>query len=691
MGISDLKWPGPRPLGPKDTLVGRERELGELFSVCRSHDVIEITALSGVGKTSFVRASLIPKLEEAGAIVPPPIAWPRAAAILEALPVGDHAGSPGELLYRIAIGSDPRDARPVGEVLQGLRGQTSAVVVLDQFEELLRYHRGVAEQLLRTAGLTARDTGVPHIVIARSEYRERLRPVEVRGAQVWSLSLGEIDDPETLRAIVDVPAAEAGVRIAPGARDRLIDWWLKARDSIAESRARRMGTEGLAEIGLLQFQALLWSFKRHVARDGVGEEIEEADVLSYERARSMARRSDSSTEHGADSGADAVWLLEDALVSYVAVNAARLAAPLELRVAEASRPVRWVNGPRLLLARVAPTLSAGGFKQPQALYSLLPNALGDELTQRGARKLASRLKSRQPGTDRASITADFEVKPAGAAHHWKGEVDLVNDMIDALHAALQAMSDPEVNILREFDRADEPIYELVHDGMGTALERWASDFLDEPLATIGVVASQAGGLIDCDLTAEMFESETAPPELWGDVQRRTAALGARASMGHLRWPAAVIKGIEIRDILFEHGDFSGAAFLECSLHNVAFRDCNLNGAIMIGCSLEKVTFEIGTSLENDRGDGFNMFTVLNPRPAADVRFVGLRRTSGLSLQGVAGGRWLFQDSHVAHLMVTSVEATALEFVASRVAPVSLDAGIYLESDSASRIVTAATI
>src|SRR4051812_27698313 len=78
--VSDTPWVGPVPLSFKEAahldaeerkrlvrrqLVGREAQFAELTRVCQTHLVIEITAPSGVGKTSFI-AGAPPFLEMAG-------------------------------------------------------------------------------------------------------------------------------------------------------------------------------------------------------------------------------------------------------------------------------------------------------------------------------------------------------------------------------------------------------------------------------------------------------------------------------------------------------------------------------------------------------------------------------------------------------------------------------------------------
>lgn len=680
--------------------------------MCRTYDVVLITASSGVGKTSFVRAGLIPMLEKAGAFVPNIISWPEASSVLDRAAPASGAAETAEKLYRVAIGADPDDPRPAVTVLGESVGRRAAVVVLDQFEELLRYQRGVAEHLLRIAGYTARDARIPHIVIARSEYKEDLRPIEVRGAQVWPLRLQEITADNVLRKIIEDPATTEGVDVERAASDHLIDRWKDARATTDALRAQQIGIEHLAEVGLLHFQALLWSLQQWALRAGLTERITERNVIDFTSERAAFHSSGASGDGGGKS------LMDNALVHYVADQAERLAFPLEVGTRSGSRPVRWRNGPRLMLARVAPAMTAVGFKQPQSLYSLLPYAIGDEMSIDRGRLLKNLLQDRaremasehSEGLAHTSATIPDYLGPVGAgiAIGWERPA-VAEEMITCLHAALHAMSSHEANVLREFDRFGEPVYELVHDGMGAALVAWAESFLDEPLSSVAIVAKQAGRYMGHSLSPETLGLDDDSAELWG-VLTPIDDIGGRqgVAVSHLLWPASIVKGATFSDIVFRRCDFGGAAFRDCTFRRVVFQGCALTGAVMIDCTFDDVTFLPHESVmgdgdglglltldggepsnsdksRDDAKDGLNLLSIVRPRREANVTFRGLRNTAGVFLEDLAGGVWRLDRSRINYLVITNAAPVVVELVASS-ASIARAHTATIERDDNSRVV-----
>lgn len=707
MGIADIAWPGPRPLAKDDELAGRRDELEEMLDVCRTYEIVQLTAKSGIGKTSFVKAGLLPMLEAANAVVPPIIPWPEATDKLGPNRHELDALTAAKKLYCAAIGGSADDDREPVETLNEIAGQRAAVVVLDQFEELLRYQPVVGEKLLRLVGGIARRTGIPHIIVARSEYREDLRPVEESGATVWSLYLPEITSDEALRSIAMAPALAQHIEIHDSTCRQLIKWWSEARLEVVRRRAQRVGLEGVADIGLLHFQALLWSFKHWAIDEGLTDFREadgerKADVERYAVPRLLGVPDVTEANRG-------LRLFEDALAGYVRQRADRLSISPMLNTPERVRPLRWQNGPRVMLARAAPAMTAAGYKQAQSLYSLIPNALGDELTQTRARHLSRRLLAlgesvadQQPRTE---ITAEFGVPGAGIGAGWR-RGDVVEEMIDCLHAALQGMSG-DANILRQYDRPGQPIYELVHDGMGSALDRWAEEFVDGALAKVGVIAEQPGRVMDANISgSDLLAMSAETRRLWGDVQEHPDWPG-RATLKQLRWPASAVVAKELeltlQNLVFQDCDFTGASFTRCAMSNVTFDRCNLTGAVMLDCHLDGVTLR--ASRAPHQREWMDLLTIkftdrffqMHPHAATDdaarVTFEDLSSTTGLFLQGLVSGSWTFERSKIRNLVITAHDRVVaaehdvnVKFSDTNVVPLSVySKGVSMTQDDDSSI------
>ncbi len=541
------------------------------------------------------------------------------------------------------------------------------MVVLDQFEELLRYQQAVGQELLRLAGRTARDMDTAHIVIARSEYRDKLRPFEVQRADKWPMTLSEITDRATVRSIVETARDQAEVTFDDDAIDQLVTWWEDAREAIVRERARRIGAEGFADAGLLHFHALLWAFRDWALGQSLDDHITKRAVEDFVGHRASLRDDQVAAVKTVDR-----WLLQDVMVAYVSSQAGRLVDAAFLRYPEGRDRPSWRNGPRLLLSRAAPALTAAGFKQPQTLLSLLPYALGDELTTLRARTLATRLEQDQrKGTGlRRKILGEQRVTGAGIADSW-AEADIVEEMITCLHTALRTMSLKEVNVLREYDRPGQPIYELVHDGMGAALNAWGASFLDEPVATLAVIAHQPGrAVVDTSIGAHLLDGLDADAlDVWGAAEPITEDGTRMASFRALGWPASAILNTTISDVRFDECDFSGAYFGGCTLENVVFDGCKLNGALMKACALRNVSFRVGA--EHDT-HSLDLFTVKTPEADADITFLDVPGTTGLFLQGLAGGTVRFHNARIGHLVVEWTEPVELEFVDSHVSSSSVN-------------------
>jgi WD40 repeat protein/energy-coupling factor transporter ATP-binding protein EcfA2 len=141
---ADLKnpYPGLRPFEPEDAgyFFGRDRQVDELLLRLRDHRFVAVLGLSGSGKSSLVRAGLIPALK-AGHLTSSGSHW-RVALFrpgsrpLEALAAAlDEAlGARVDRLARLGASTqalllDTREGREADE---------SLLVVVDQFEEIFR-------------------------------------------------------------------------------------------------------------------------------------------------------------------------------------------------------------------------------------------------------------------------------------------------------------------------------------------------------------------------------------------------------------------------------------------------------------------------------------------------------------------------------------------------------------------------
>ena len=280
---------------------GRGADVGAIVDRLRSEQAVIVVGDSGVGKSSLVRAGVLPAIVAGGlggerewrAVMLRPGADPLAAA-------------------RVALGVDDGDLAALSAALAPAVGHGLALF-LDQAEELITLapRADAAALAERLVAALARDPGLRVIASVRGDFVARLAEVPGLGALVTrGLHLvGPLDDDGRREAIAG-PAATAGVTFEPAAIDALV--------------ADSAGRGGLP---LLQFAlTLLWQ-----RRDLAAACITAADVAAIGGVGgALARHADGVIAALAPSGRTAARHLLTALVSADGTTAVRDAADLTL-------------------------------------------------------------------------------------------------------------------------------------------------------------------------------------------------------------------------------------------------------------------------------------------------------------------------------------------------------------------------
>ena len=183
-------FPGLRPFNEEEDYLffGREQQVAELVTLLRNQRFIAVTGSSGSGKSSLVRAGLIPELQ--GGMMK------EVGSDWETLVLRPGGAPLKHLAEAIAEASmeDPEDPKVVGELLATLSHSglglveairqseiepgSNVLILIDQFEEIFRFQRsGAANQeqafsfvnLLLEAG-AQRDVPIFVIITMRSDY-----------------------------------------------------------------------------------------------------------------------------------------------------------------------------------------------------------------------------------------------------------------------------------------------------------------------------------------------------------------------------------------------------------------------------------------------------------------------------------------------------------------------------------------
>ena len=194
---------------------GREQLIAELVARLVGAGFLGIVGPSGSGKSSVLRAGLLPAL--AGGVLPGSGSWRRLL-----LRPGER---PMEELRRVLV-SGAND--PLAEALDALPADGRLLLAVDQLEELFTACRSDVERAAFVAALSgaAADPAGRAVVVAalRADFYGRFAAhpalAELLGAN--HVLVGPMQASE-LRRAVELPAARVGLRVEPELADALVD------------------------------------------------------------------------------------------------------------------------------------------------------------------------------------------------------------------------------------------------------------------------------------------------------------------------------------------------------------------------------------------------------------------------------------------------------------------------------------
>ena len=249
-------FPGLRPFEDdrNDILVffGRDQQVGELLSrLHRSRRFVAVVGESGCGKSSLIRAGLLPALH-AGFLAGAGSHWRIALlrpsdggvdrpieSLAQALETAEIRGNPAdEKAVRIALTSAALHggARGLVETIEQARldAGENVLIVVDQFEELFGFRHGAGETyvsdeaaafvklLLEAAGST--DVPVYVLITMRSDYiGDCAKFPKLPETLNDGLFLVPRLTPDQLREAIEGPVRVAGANIAPRLVNRILN------------------------------------------------------------------------------------------------------------------------------------------------------------------------------------------------------------------------------------------------------------------------------------------------------------------------------------------------------------------------------------------------------------------------------------------------------------------------------------
>jgi WD40 repeat protein len=196
-----------------DYFFGRERLVAELVARVVGAGFLGIVGPSGSGKSSALRAGLLPAL--AAGVLPGSGGWQRWL-----LRPGER---PLEALAAV-LGSGPSD--PLGEALGALPADTRLLLAVDQLEELFTACRSEVERaaFVETLARAVADPRALVVVALRADFYGRFAAypalAELLGANHVLVAPMQASE---LRRAIELPAGRAGLRVEPQLTDALVD------------------------------------------------------------------------------------------------------------------------------------------------------------------------------------------------------------------------------------------------------------------------------------------------------------------------------------------------------------------------------------------------------------------------------------------------------------------------------------
>ena len=204
-----------------DVFFGRTRAVRDLLARLAPRldgqgAVLLVSGASGVGKSSLLRAGLLPALADGDLPVAGSRNWPRLLLTPTTRPLRALAAA-----WAAAYGEDTVAVeRRLRDEPYGIRPATRPVLVVDQFEELFTPVTGEPDRQAFAAALHALATGPAAAAVVlgvRSDHWDRCAayPQFAEGIQDGQVIVEPMMEPD-LRLVITGPAAAAGLEPEPG-------------------------------------------------------------------------------------------------------------------------------------------------------------------------------------------------------------------------------------------------------------------------------------------------------------------------------------------------------------------------------------------------------------------------------------------------------------------------------------------
>lgn len=631
-------WPGPVPLEERQShlLVGRVDDSERFDDLLKEGNrrLILLHAPSGAGKSSFLQAGLAHDLELKGKDVRSVSQWGGY----------DGEGARAFLAKRLNLsGEEPFDQ--FGEL------GSSGVLILDQFEELIRYSPAITRKLFDEILRINRLFETKIIVSFRSEYLHAFADLEsgATNFSVAQMAIREIKDDHALAVVKsgnwdkENGAPDA---VDPEAAEWLAEQWKLARSSQSNADGL-VSDDPFDRIGLLHLQSLLYSLYFGSGQRPLTEDQVVATLVKW--ANRSGRRPDPNK------------VLKAGLSAGEFRNALSRSVELKLdHCDEAGRKEGLVDaqlrrGTRWMVERTVGHLSSGGYKLVRSASELAVLALGADHDQ-----LRRALNEHAVADDDEERLLNVVLKMGRLGSGFDGEVDeraatagsrpRPPDLIDATRREVATVTDRDRVEGSSGDRP--PVWfrwsELLASSGSAAYEndphevtagslfgcrpadvlveefrrfvfalRWlevsnliriATPLAGDPMVSVihdgfGTALSDWSKIAACDPEGPL-SALTAPRGVTFEWPDRDAGLlrkptsdgddldNADRSSTEGIWAGEhrVLANLRWQNCVVEKTRLERIAFLNCDFQGLTFKECELRGVVFVNCLLDGAQF-----------------------------------------------------------------------------------------------------